>query len=134
MRFGILVFFFFKQKTAYEVRISDWSSDVCSSDLDAIPAKGAAGARRHFVVRAQAVWAIMAEEGLIAPLAEGQAPDGRSAFLVWNGWDQERDAEEQPVRAAGERFGIRERKSAGEGHRESVTLNLGRRQRLTKKK
>src|SRR3546814_1570587 len=28
-------FFFFKQKTAYEMRISDWSSDVCSSDLDA---------------------------------------------------------------------------------------------------
>src|SRR3546814_6820246 len=26
--------FFFKQKTAYEMRISDWSSDVCSSDLD----------------------------------------------------------------------------------------------------
>src|SRR3546814_4027806 len=29
----INVFFFFKQKTAYEMRISDWSSDVCSSDL-----------------------------------------------------------------------------------------------------
>src|SRR3546814_10430155 len=29
----MLVFFFFKQKTAYEMRISDWSSDVCSSDL-----------------------------------------------------------------------------------------------------
>src|SRR3546814_5484831 len=29
-------FFFFKQKTAYEMRISDWSSDVCSSDLDAL--------------------------------------------------------------------------------------------------
>src|SRR3546814_21098207 len=28
-----LDFFFFKQKTAYEMRISDWSSDVCSSDL-----------------------------------------------------------------------------------------------------
>src|SRR3546814_15470791 len=28
-----LTFFFFKQKTAYEMRISDWSSDVCSSDL-----------------------------------------------------------------------------------------------------
>src|SRR3546814_9228260 len=28
-------FFFFKQKTAYEMRISDWSSDVCSSDLQA---------------------------------------------------------------------------------------------------
>src|SRR3546814_1875148 len=31
----ILCFFFFKQKTAYEMRISDWSSDVCSSDLPA---------------------------------------------------------------------------------------------------
>src|SRR3546814_104259 len=30
-----LFFFFFKQKTAYEMRISDWSSDVCSSDLEA---------------------------------------------------------------------------------------------------
>src|SRR3546814_2313094 len=29
----IFCFFFFKQKTAYEMRISDWSSDVCSSDL-----------------------------------------------------------------------------------------------------
>src|SRR3546814_9131603 len=29
-------FFFFKQKTAYEMRISDWSSDVCSSDLRVI--------------------------------------------------------------------------------------------------
>src|SRR3546814_4196309 len=29
----VLVFVFFKQKTAYEMRISDWSSDVCSSDL-----------------------------------------------------------------------------------------------------
>src|SRR3546814_16401522 len=35
----LCVFFFFKQKTAYEMRISDWSSDVCSSDLD--------GAGRH---------------------------------------------------------------------------------------
>src|SRR3546814_4465284 len=30
---SVSVFFFFKQKTAYEMRISDWSSDVCSSDL-----------------------------------------------------------------------------------------------------
>src|SRR3546814_10292056 len=29
----MVIFFFFKQKTAYEMRISDWSSDVCSSDL-----------------------------------------------------------------------------------------------------
>src|SRR3546814_14192862 len=31
-----MIFFFFKQKTAYEMRIGDWSSDVCSSDLSAI--------------------------------------------------------------------------------------------------
>src|SRR3546814_13951362 len=32
----LLCIFFFKQKTAYEMRISDWSSDVCSSDLDLV--------------------------------------------------------------------------------------------------
>src|SRR3546814_3236810 len=36
---GLWVFFFFKQKTAYEMRISDWSSDVCSSDLRQIAAE-----------------------------------------------------------------------------------------------
>src|SRR3546814_2894246 len=35
--FVCLLLFFFKQKTAYDMRISDWSSDVCSSDLLAIP-------------------------------------------------------------------------------------------------
>src|SRR3546814_9403245 len=34
---SLLLFFFFKQKTAYEMRISDWSSDVCSSDLEEEP-------------------------------------------------------------------------------------------------
>src|SRR3546814_19110337 len=36
----MMCFFFFKQKTAYEMRISDWSSDVCSSDLHRRGAKG----------------------------------------------------------------------------------------------
>src|SRR3546814_7578469 len=36
--FCLFFFFFFKQKTAYELRISDWSSDVCSSDLGPKPA------------------------------------------------------------------------------------------------
>src|SRR3546814_3696655 len=35
----VVVFFFFKQKTAYEMRISDWSSDVCSSDLLLLPCR-----------------------------------------------------------------------------------------------
>src|SRR3546814_7789770 len=37
----MLLCFFFKQKTAYEMRISDWSSDVCSSDLESVIAAGA---------------------------------------------------------------------------------------------
>src|SRR3546814_4424830 len=42
----LFVFFFFKQKTAYEMRISDWSSDVCSSDLGE-NAVGIAGGGPH---------------------------------------------------------------------------------------
>src|SRR3546814_2002239 len=45
-----ICFFFFKQKTAYEMRISDWSSDVCSSDLRA--AHRARG-RHHSVALAE---------------------------------------------------------------------------------
>src|SRR3546814_17976042 len=41
------MFFFFKQKTAYEVRISDWSSDVCSSDLTGDRVGRAACRKRH---------------------------------------------------------------------------------------
>src|SRR3546814_1886447 len=41
------MFFFFKQKTAYEMRISDWSSDVCSSDLSFRPAARARRAQRR---------------------------------------------------------------------------------------
>src|SRR3546814_14628589 len=39
----LVFFFFFKQKTAYEMRISDWSSDVCSSDLRSHRAEVEAG-------------------------------------------------------------------------------------------
>src|SRR3546814_4635526 len=42
----LLFFFFFKQKTAYEMRISDWSSDVCYSDL----VRGCSGAGLAFAV------------------------------------------------------------------------------------
>src|SRR3546814_5525031 len=37
----LVVVFFFKQKTAYEMRISDWSSDVCSSDLQSVAVRRA---------------------------------------------------------------------------------------------
>src|SRR3546814_303203 len=42
-RFLVFCFFFFKQKTAYEMRISDWSSDVCSSDLLHMVTAGSGG-------------------------------------------------------------------------------------------
>src|SRR3546814_2497879 len=50
---GASVFFFFKQKTAYEMRISDWSSDVCSSDLtvDQHHRPRASGVRAHLAPR-----------------------------------------------------------------------------------
>src|SRR3546814_2613716 len=41
------VFFFFKKKTAYEMRISDWSSDVCSSDLALLWADATSAADRQ---------------------------------------------------------------------------------------
>src|SRR3546814_7032258 len=41
-------FFFFKQKTAYEMRISDWSSDVCSSDLTRIGKRARHARHRAF--------------------------------------------------------------------------------------
>src|SRR3546814_4066391 len=40
MMTSFLVVFFFKQKTEYEMRISDWSSDVCSSDLKRVMENG----------------------------------------------------------------------------------------------
>src|ERR1051326_9375867 len=43
---GVLVVFFFKQKTAYEIKECDWSSDVCSSDLDAVGLRAHRPARR----------------------------------------------------------------------------------------
>src|SRR3546814_201649 len=51
MLYGALTFFFFKQKTAYEMRISDWSSDVCSSDLQ----RGKSSMDRSVVCRFHAV-------------------------------------------------------------------------------
>src|SRR3546814_2201002 len=47
-----MCFFFFKQKTAYEMRISDWSSDVCSSDLfgRGLGEGEVAGAETHFEI------------------------------------------------------------------------------------
>lgn len=93
--------------------------------LAAIAEKGEDGARLHVGVGAQTVWAIMADEGLIDPVVEGEAPNSRYAFLCHDAWDaiepadaveEVRDEEgnivvagepERPGRDAGSRFGIR---------------------------
>src|SRR3546814_7398824 len=59
------MFFFFKQKTAYEMRISDWSSDVCSSDLvPTVQRSGAVG---------------IEQKNLIGGECLAAAPDGQRA-------------------------------------------------------
>src|SRR3546814_2555162 len=57
------VFFFFKQMTAYDMRFSDWSSDVCSSDLTV---GGAGGVGHHPAHRAAARLAVDAEHAVLA--------------------------------------------------------------------
>src|SRR3546814_10626659 len=49
MCYCVFYFFFFKQKTAYEMRISDWSSDVCSSDLLNVVKTLSCGPRLAFI-------------------------------------------------------------------------------------
>src|SRR3546814_13618603 len=59
-------FFFFKQKTAYGMRISDWSSDVCSSDLQRRVAENAGGGsdlRRRIRARSAGLGAIRGDAG-----------------------------------------------------------------------
>src|SRR3546814_4587891 len=68
-----MVVFFFKQKTAYEMRISDWSSDVCSSDLSVAEmaeaqAKGAALLAELHAVRDAAAFDADAVETQISAL------------------------------------------------------------------
>lgn len=76
--------------------------------LDRIAAKGAANARLHFGARAQAVWSIMADEGLVDPPgADGRPGRTPYAFLCWDEWDAEIGEDGEIRRAAGNRFGIR---------------------------
>src|SRR3546814_13678632 len=60
-----LCFFFFKQKTAYEMRISDWSSDVCSSDLPMTDERSTEGIRLQKVLAAAGIGSRRACEALI---------------------------------------------------------------------
>src|SRR3546814_6669950 len=73
----VVYFFFFKQKTAYEMRISDWSSDVCSSDLTMMDFSGSAGARTNFdrIPHGQLAFAIFSLRGIKQSQSGGQYLD-----------------------------------------------------------
>src|SRR3546814_3607082 len=71
-------FFFFKQKTAYEMRISDWSSDVCSSDLQQ------ANRRNVFaVLRRLFKWAISRGDIERSPMEGMETPPAVKARDRW---------------------------------------------------
>src|SRR3546814_10617899 len=72
-------FFFFKQKTAYEMRISDWSSDVCSSDLLHRHARFArAGGVERIERRARGHRAVVGQPGAVRDQRDG-AEIGRAS-------------------------------------------------------
>src|SRR3546814_3505724 len=69
----LLVVFFFKQKTAYEMRISDWSSDVCSSDL----ASAALTKSGMYELRGSAVQRSLGRSSGFTPATQHLQPLGR---------------------------------------------------------
>lgn len=74
---------------------------------EAIVRKGADDARYHFGVRAQAVWAVMASEGLIDPIgADGRPGNTPYAFLCWDEWPESGNGADD-TGGAGDRFGLR---------------------------
>src|SRR3546814_13873608 len=77
-------FFFFKQKTAYEMRISDWSSDVCSSDLFAMRPPGHQHNHRLRLGEAAEVLevAVLAVDVLDVAVADGNGGGGQDCDAV----------------------------------------------------
>src|SRR3546814_1302477 len=82
---ALLCFFFIKQKTAYEMRISDWSSDVCSSDLLGEP-EGAATPEESRVRHPQRSGRAISRCGsfsLSAAATSSEMSSARAANRIW---------------------------------------------------
>src|SRR3546814_10907231 len=65
-----VVFLFFKQKTAYEMRISEWSSDVCASDLIVVSGGLGVGSRENWRIVEDAAAALGAADGATRAVVE----------------------------------------------------------------
>src|SRR3546814_13542323 len=89
------MFFFFKQKTAYEMRISDWSSDVCSSDLQVDPMNP----WTHF---REATWeeALEKAAGGLKKVYEENGPKGLAGFGSAKGSNEEAYLFQKLIRTA----------------------------------
>src|SRR3546814_5460031 len=73
--------FFFKEKAAYELRISDWSSDVCSTDLTAQQRADSAQRRQHYQQRMTGVFARLRIEDVEPPHEIERPPPARANRL-----------------------------------------------------
>src|SRR3546814_4393771 len=95
-------FFFFKQKTAYEMRISDWSSDVCSSDLHSGPADAPASKERparHRTSEAELPWLAARRAWALHDGAGADAVGGGRAAAEPGAFEPDRraDTDHQPL-------------------------------------
>src|SRR3546814_18181068 len=120
------MFFFFKQKTAYEMRISDWSSDVCSSDLG-VRAVGhidvdriLIGPTDHYLVRGDPL--DLCRRWGAGDRRNRQRHDQRKRKCVYfsghNHCSLDQNVARTPTRK-------RDRKSVGEGESVKVGVDLG---------
>src|SRR3546814_4139838 len=85
----VFCFFFFKQKTAYEMRISDWSSDVCSSDLARVPLR-VVGVLQP---KGQSGWGGDADDVIMVPLESARRRLSGTVGLSADGVQQIRSEE-----------------------------------------
>src|SRR3546814_15932997 len=114
-----MCFFFFKQKTAYEMRISDWSSDVCSSDLGARLAdpRRRTAPRDHAGARQARV-----QDGIAPRISFARAGATQRQMVRDSRWRFRRGRQGRPG----------DRKSGVWGKRVSVRVDLGGRRNIKK--
>src|SRR3546814_5054836 len=118
------MFFCFKQKTAYEMRISDWSSDVCSSDLPIrLPQQPSAERPKHSHQKSQRLFALFVPDLRLRlpepdqpewppPLVRRPFPPGETPLAAW----QARDSRRRPRRH------IRQEAKSASGYKLGLSL------------
>src|SRR3546814_15551014 len=120
-----MCFFFFKQTTAYELRISDWSSDVCSSDL-----------REHFDLRPYGISKMLDLIHLMYQLTASYGHFGRKPFEHTYKWKDIVDGKEVVKSDTHTAFTWEktDRKSVVKGKSVSVRVDMGGRRCMKKNK